>query len=418
MVYINGEKANVLGVIAEYNPFHNGHLHHLEKSIEITNSDFVVAIMSGNMVQRSEPAILDKWARTEMALKSGVDLVIELPTAFATSAAEDFAYGSIKILKELKIIDFLSFGSAHGEIDDLETIADIFIQEPEDFVEYIETSLHDGVSYPKAISNAINSYTGTDRYSKILSDPNNVLGIEYIKQIKKQNFSITAITIKRNGETHNSLRNTEFASGTAIRNAIKNNEDISSMVPYNTFEVLKQNEEFININDLAEYEQILFYKIRKISLNDLANIQDVTEGLENRIKKAAYISNDYNALIDNIKTKRYTESKIRRILLNILLDITKKDMEIFKKSRPYMRVLGFNNRGKALISEIAAANPKLDIIISVSSFEKNNTKKDINYLLSKDILSTDLYALSSKPYLPAGLDYVKKVISFDENKFN
>ena len=132
MVYINGEKANVLGVIAEYNPFHNGHLHHLEKSIEITNSDFVVAIMSGNMVQRSEPAILDKWARTEMALKSGVDLVIELPTAFATSAAEDFAYGSIKILKELKIIDFLSFGSAHGEIDDLETIADIFIQEPED----------------------------------------------------------------------------------------------------------------------------------------------------------------------------------------------------------------------------------------------------------------------------------------------
>lgn len=415
MITNGNSYSNVLAVIAEYNPFHNGHLNHLKKSIDITNSEFVIALMSGNFVQRAEPAIIDKWARAEMALSAGCNLVIELPSIFAISAAEDFAFGAIKLLSDIKVVDFLSFGSKSGDIRKLETLADIFIEEPEDFMYYLDSNLKEGVSYSKAINDAIKNYLRSPEYVEILNDPNNILAIEYIKQIKKQQFSVTAITVKREDSDHNSKELSDFASGTSIREAILSSTDISHAVPKTTFEIIESNKSLINTLSNSAYESILFYKIRKMSMQELKDIKDVTEGIENRIKKAAYISASYDELIENIASKRYTNTKVRRILLNILLDITKKDIEIAKKSKSYIRVLAFDDKGKYLISKIAEANPKLDIIVSVSAFEKNNRNREKKYILGKDILATDIYALSIKPFLPAGLDYTQKVLYLDND---
>lgn len=415
MITNGNSYSNVLAVIAEYNPFHNGHLNHLKKSIDITNSEFVIALMSGNFVQRAEPAIIDKWARAEMALSAGCNLVIELPSIFAISAAEDFAFGAIKLLSDMKVVDFLSFGSKSGDIRKLETLADIFIEEPEDFMYYLDSNLKEGMAYSKAINEAIKSYLRSPEYVEILNDPNNILAIEYIKQIKKQQFSVTAITVKRENSDHNSKEISDFASGTSIREAILNSTDISHAVPKTTFDIIESNKSLINTLSNSAYESILFYKIRKMSIQELKDIKDVTEGIENRIKKAAYISASYDELIENIASKRYTNTKVRRILLNILLDITKKDIETAKKSKSYIRVLAFDDKGKYLISKIAEANPKLDIIVSVSAFEKNNRNREKKYILGKDILATDIYALSIKPFLPAGLDYTQKVLYLDSD---
>lgn len=415
MITNGNSYSNVLAVIAEYNPFHNGHLNHLKKSIDITNSEFVIALMSGNFVQRAEPAIIDKWARAEMALSAGCNLVIELPSIFAISAAEDFAFGAIKLLSDMKVVDFLSFGSKSGDIRKLETLADIFIEEPEDFMYYLDSNLKEGMAYSKAINEAIKSYLRSPEYVEILNDPNNILAIEYIKQIKKQQFSVTAITVKRENSDHNSKELSDFASGTSIREAILSSKDISHAVPKTTFDIIESNKSLINTLSNSAYESILFYKIRKMSIQELKDIKDVTEGIENRIKKAAYISASYDELIENIASKRYTNTKVRRILLNILLDITKKDIETAKKSKSYIRVLAFDDKGKYLISKIAEANPKLDIIVSVSAFEKNNRNREKKYILGKDILATDIYALSIKPFLPAGLDYTQKVLYLDND---
>lgn len=222
MIFNNNYSFKILAVIAEYNPFHNGHFYHLQKSKELTGANFTIAIMSGNFTQRAEPAIIDKWKRAEIAIKNGVDLVIELPTVFATSAAEDFAFGAISILKELNIVDFLSFGCKNAEISDLEIIADIFIDQPEDFVFYLNNYLANGISYPKALSNALYEYTGTNKFVEILNEPNNVLGIEYIKQMKSQNFPVTAISINRFGELHSSIELTPFASRNSNQKFNKN----------------------------------------------------------------------------------------------------------------------------------------------------------------------------------------------------
>ena len=409
---------NVLGIICEYNPFHNGHLSHIEKSKKLTNATHTIVLMSGNFTQRSEPAIIDKWSRAEMAILNGVDLVIELPNIFATASAEDFAYGAIKIFKELKIVSKLSFGSECGDIKKLENLADLFLIQPEEFMYHLENALSTGISYPSALSKATDLTLKSKVYSSILNNPNNVLGIEYIKQIKQQNFPVTAITIQRT-EPHNTDDNStisNISSGSRIRKAIIQNEEFKQSVPQNVYNILLNNLKYITTSSLKPFEDILFYNILTMSLDELANIQDVSEGLENRIKKAAFISKNYEELVSNIKSKRYTKSKVRRILLNILLKTTKKDMHTAKSMKPYIRVLGFNNKGKDLIKLIAENNPKLDIIVSVSSFEKENTNKSKSKIFNKDILSTDLYSLSTTPYLPIKLDYTQKVVYVNNDK--
>ncbi len=211
--------SGVLGIVSEYNPFHNGHILHLKKSIELTKADFTIVIMSGNFVQRGDTSIIDKWSKTEMALRQGIDLVIELPTIYATSSAENFADGAIKILNSLGIIDYLSFGSEIGNLKPLDDVATILAKEPKEFSDLIKHQLHSGLSYPKAREIALKMYFGNSTiYTEVLQNPNNILGVEYLKALKRSKSTITPITIKRDFSEYNSPK---IKNGIAIATAIR-----------------------------------------------------------------------------------------------------------------------------------------------------------------------------------------------------
>ena len=403
----------ILGIVSEYNPFHNGHLHHLEVSKQITKTDFSVVVMSGNFVQRGDTSLINKWVKTEMALKAGIDLVIELPTVYAISSAENFADGAIKILNSLGVVDFVSFGSEIGEITPLNDIANILYREPKEFSSLITAQLKSGLSFPRAREIAINQFFGTSKkYSEILNNPNNVLGIEYLKSLKKHRSHIRPLTIKRDYSDYNSTKVKKgIASATAIRTMIENKKNVHYVVPFETYELL---DEEINsgriIPNLSVFEKEIIYTLRRMTLSEIANIPDVSEGLENKIKLAANNFNTLPELIANIKSKRYTQTRIQRILLYALLNITQKDINSSKRVTPYIRVLGFNKHGKRIISAIAAANPKLKIIVSVKKFVENSNDTTLRNMISKDILATNIYTLGYKKNPIANLDYTHKVI--------
>ena len=403
----------ILGIVSEYNPFHNGHLHHLEVSKQITKTDFSVVVMSGNFVQRGDTSLINKWVKTEMALKAGIDLVIELPTVYAISSAENFADGAIKILNSLGVVDFVSFGSEIGEITPLNDIANILYREPKEFSSLITAQLKSGLSFPRAREIAINQFFGTSKkYSEILNNPNNILGIEYLKSLKKHRSHIRPLTIKRDYSDYNSTKVKKgIASATAIRTMIENKKNVHYVVPFETYELL---DEEINsgriIPNLSVFEKEIIYTLRRMTLSEIANIPDVSEGLENKIKIAANNFNTLPELIANIKSKRYTQSRIQRILLYALLNITQKDINSSKRVTPYIRVLGFNKHGKRIISAIAAANPKLKIIVSVKKFVENSNDTTLRNMISKDILATNIYTLGYKKNPIANLDYTHKVI--------
>ena len=405
--------SGVLGIVSEYNPFHNGHILHLKKSLEMTKADFTIAIMSGSFTQRGDTSLIDKWAKTEMALKQGIDLVIELPTLYAISSAENFADGAVKILNSLGIIDYISFGSEIGEIKPLDDVATVLSKEPKDFSEILKRQLRSGLSYPKAREIAIQMYFGTSPiYTEALQNPNNILGIEYLKALKRSKSNITPITIKRNYNSYNSndVKN-GVASATAIRTMIMQKKNIHTVVPYETYEIIERlTEEGKIVSSLKVFEKEIIYNLRKMTITEIANLADVTEGLENKIKQASNMTNDLDELIQKIKSKRYTETRIRRILLYSLLNITKKDMTISKKVTPYIRVLGFNKHGKRIISAIAENNPKIKIVVSVKKFLDTNRDMNLQSMMMKDILATNIYTLGFKNQPLGNLDYTHKVL--------
>ena len=210
---------NVVGIIAEYNPFHNGHAYHLEKSKELAKADYVIAVVSGNFVQRGNVSLINKWDKANMALAEGADLVIELPTVYSISSAENFAYGAVKILSSLNIVDYIAFGTETDNINILEKCADILYRQPQKFVNLLNHELSKGLSFPKARENALLMYLNDIRtYSNVLSSPNNILAIEYLKALKRLKSHIRPIAIKRKGSGYNELEITNnFASATAIR---------------------------------------------------------------------------------------------------------------------------------------------------------------------------------------------------------
>ena len=406
----------VLGIVCEYNPFHNGHLYHLEELKKITGSNYSIAIMSGNFTQRGSTAIIDKWSRTETALKAGIDLVIELPTLYAISSAENFADGAIHILDSLKIVDYVGFGAETSDIDVLDNIADVLYNEPRAYKTLLSHELNKGISFPKARENALLIYLNNIRkYVNVVSAPNNILGIEYIKALKKYKSIIKPISIARFEAGHNDLSyHSNIASGTTIRNIIKNgNFDIlRRLVPESTYSILMDNIKQTHIvPDLSVFERQIFYNLRKMSIEEIRNLPDVTEGLEFSIKKAANSCNSIYEFLNIIKSKRYTSTRLQRILLYSLLEITKKDMELSRKVTPYIRVLGLNNKGKCMISEIAKANPKLEIITSVKRFLDSSNNKNLKTMLNKDIFATDVYTLGFTYDSCSNLDFTKKIIT-------
>ena len=410
----------ILGIIAEYNPFHNGHLYHLEKSKKLSGSEYSIAIMSGNFTQRGSTSIIDKWEKTKMALYNGIDLVIELPTLYSISSGENFADGAIKILNSLNIVDYLSFGSELCDINTLNEFANVLYDEPKEFISLLNHELQKGFSYPKARENALLNYLGnSDEYSNVLSCPNNILGIEYLKALKKYESSIKPICIPRFKSDYNSNNFSDsFASATAIRTIIKNkNYDIiKNLVPPDTYNILMENVKNGHVvPDLNVFEKEIIYVLRKMSVEDISNLPDVSEGLEFSIKNAANSCNTLDELITLIKSKRYTQTRIQRILLYALLGITKEDMEISKNVVPYIRVLGFNDNGKKLVSEISKNNPNLQIVTSVKKFLDDNSDGNLGTLINKDIFVTDVYSIGYENISVANLDFKNGIIKYKTN---
>ena len=406
--------SRVLGIIAEYNPFHNGHLYHIAKSKQETGAQYVVAVISGNFVQRGNTSIVNKWIKAKMALSNGVDLVIELPTIYSISSAENFAEGAIKILNSLGVVDTVSFGMEAKDISTLNNIANVLYTEPKEYVTMLSHELKKGNSFPKARENALMMYLNDiKKYANVMAGSNNILGIEYLKEKKKKKSTIIPIGIKREKVLYNDKYIVdEFASATAIRKMLMTKEldGISKVMPRSSYIQLGEELKIGHyVIDISRFEKEIIYMLRRMSIEEIANLPDVSEGLENSIKNAANSCNTLNELVNIIKTKRFTQTRIQRILLYGLLGITKKKMETSKKVTPYVRVLGFNNKGKELISEMMRLNPKLNVVTSVKKYIDTVANKNLKEMLETDILATNVYTLGYYSDSYANLDYTRKI---------
>ena len=406
----------ILGIVAEYNPFHNGHLYHLNKSKELTDAKYTIAVISGNFTQRGDTSIIDKWKKAEMALENGIDLVIELPILYAVSSAENFADGAIKILNSLGIVNYISFGTETDDINGLDKVATVLSNEPKEYKELLNLELSSGISFPKARENALRKYLNIpeDDTSLSINTPNNILGIEYLKALKKYNSNIKPISVKRIDSGYNDLEySNNMASATAIRQLIKNGtyDNLNNLLPKRSYKILMDSIKSGNIvPDLSCFEKEIIYTLRKLTVDEISHLPDVSEGLENSIKKSALNFTSLSDLLESLKSKRYTRTRIQRILTYALLGITKTDIELSKNITPYIRVLGFNKNGKKILSEISKAKPELKIITSVKKFVDTNDNKDLELLLNKDILATNIYTLAYKNKL-ANLDFTKSLIN-------
>lgn len=408
--------SKVLGIIAEYNPFHNGHLYHLEQSKKETGATYTVAIMSGNFTQRGNTSIMDKWSKAESALYCGIDLVLELPVLYSISSAENFADGAIKILDSLKVVDYLSFGAETADVSTLNEIAKVLYTEPRKYKTFLSHELKKGLSFPKARENALMMYLNDiRRFTNVISSPNNILGIEYLKALLKYKSNIKPIAIHRTANGYNDLSYSDnIASSTAIRNIMKNNgfDILRNLLPEPSYSILIKNlKQGHIVPDLSAFEKEIIYNLRKMDISEIAELPDVSEGLEFALKNTANSCNTLNEFINIIKSKRYTNTRIQRILLYALLGITKKDMDLSKKTSPYIRVLATNKRGKFLISEILKANPKLEIITSVKRYLDSNPNKNYQLMLNQDIWATNVYTIGYEADSWNNLDFTTKIIT-------
>ena len=317
-----------IGIIAEYNPFHLGHLYQINKVKEMYPDSTIIAIISTNFTERGEISILNKWDKAKICLECGIDLVIELPTLYAIQSADIFAFGALKILNSLHI-DTLIFGTECDDIDSLIKLAHIQINNKE-YNKLVQDYLDKGINYPTATSKAL-----ADLSNIKIDKPNDLLALSYIKEIIKNNYPITPISIKRTNDYHGKKINSNIINASLIRKLLNENKDITKYVPSITLKYLNND---ITIDKAYNY---LLYNIinNKTHLNEYLMVD---EGIENRILKSINISHNFNDLIMNIKTKRYTYNKINRMLIAILLNIKKEDN--FKDT--YIRILGFNTTGK------------------------------------------------------------------------
>jgi predicted nucleotidyltransferase len=402
---------NAAGIIAEYNPFHNGHLYHLNETKKVTQTDCVVAIMSGDFTQRGEPAILNKWNRAEMAIRNGVDLVLELPFAFACNSAEYFAKGAIAILDGLGCISHFSFGCESGDIEKLIEVSKVLNMEDEFFKEKLKKLLDKGISYPRAQYEALRQIKGSEM-AAMISEPNNILAVEYLKQWITNNSSMKPIAIKRRGPGYHDLSlDKDIASASAIRNLIlkeKQFDVIKHVISKETWNVLENTDviDIINQNDLF---QLIVYKVLTTDRNILSQILSVSEGLENKLKKAIINSRDMQEIIQFIKSKRYTETRIHRLLIHTLLNFKKENFfNILDKKIIYARILGISKNGAELLNYIKKQG--CASIPILNNINKELLEDDpIWELLHYDILASDICNLLRYGEIYSHSDHVHKL---------
>jgi predicted nucleotidyltransferase len=399
---------NNIGIIAEYNPFHNGHLYHLKETKKLGQADHVIAVMSGDFTQRGEPALYDKWVRAEMAVHNGVDLVIELPFVFACNNAEYFAMGAMHILNGLGCISHFSFGSEYGELEGLHKVAEILADEGAAFKKALKQFLDQGYSYPRARFEALKELEGEET-AALIREPNNILAVEYLKQRIRLGCRMKPIIIKRAGKGyHDRNISDSLASATAIRHMIAEKQDINMVkqaIPEATANIMERA--CLNPStDSGQFFTMLVYKILTTPNEALAEILSAGEGLENKLKKAIIKSRSTEELIGSVLSKRYTETRIKRLLLHTLMSLTKKEFfEIVAELPLYARVLGFSSKGAKLLRHIKQTGCASFPVIS--NINKEVTSKDPLWrLLRYDVLAADLYNLAYHKEIYTRSDYI------------
>jgi predicted nucleotidyltransferase len=406
--YIDELKKKVMelkavGIVVEYNPFHNGHLHHLAESKKKANADIVIAVMSGHFLQRGEPALVSKWARTEMALAGGADLVFELPFAFSTQSAEIFASGAVSILDALGC-DSLCFGSEVGKIDAFLETYELLEKRSDDFVHVLKTALSKGNSYPKAVSIAFQKIASGEKTLLDLSKPNNILGFQYVKAIVQQKSSMKPLTIERIGAGYHdeSYHHPSIASATSIRKNIVHEQNLSSMkhyVPESSFRILlNYKQTYSAFHDWELYFPFLKYSILSKTLTELKEIYEMDEGLEHRVVHHIKRAASFHQFLSLLKTKRYTWTRLQRLCTYLLTNTKKEEMASILKTKkaPYIRLLGMSGRGQSYLQAVKK-QLELPLISKVSSYSSD--------VLEMDLRATNVYALILNE--PAATEFMK-----------
>ncbi len=357
-----------IGIICEYNPFHNGHIYHLNKVKELAKDDEIILILSGNFTQRGNISIIEKYDKARLALEYGIDLVIELPFSFATESSDFFAKGALKLLNELKC-NKLIFGSESNDVDTLKELARIQLNN-KNYEKLVKEELDKGINYPTAMSNALRKIT-----NKKIDTPNDLLGLSYVKEIIKNNYNIEPISIKRtNNYNDDKLTDTGIDSASSIRKALKENKNIDKSIP-------KETKKYLINYDEENYFKILKYKI--LSENNLDKFQTVDEGIDNKLKKEILNAKDLDDFINKIKSKRYTYNKITRMLTHIICSFTKEENKLNNDIK-YIRVLGFSNKGRKYLNKI---KKEVNIPI-ITNINKENIK-----LLELELRVDNIYNL-------------------------
>ena len=347
---------NVLGIVAEYNPFHNGHLYQLSKCAQQARADCIVIVMSGNFTQRGEPAVLDKWIRSRLAVQHGADLVLELPFAYAANSAEYFAKGSVSILERLGCVTHLGFGTEQGSADELRQIARFLAKEPEVFRRQLKSFMEKGESYARARSCALSACLGEEA-TKLLQTPNNILGVEYLKQLEIQESSIKPIMVNRKGAGYlDQEPDGGFASATAIRNHLEP-EQRKQYVPPGVEAELR------NCRDSRGYFDLVRGVVLRSEPGMLSQIFSVSEGLENRLKGQIRRCSSLEELVEAVSSKRYPKTRIRRILCQAAVGLGAFDDDY------YARILAASKKGTGLLRQIKKTT-EIPVITNINKLKE------------------------------------------------
>ncbi len=356
-----------IGLIAEYNPIHNGHIYQIKEIKRLYPDSIIILITNSYFTQRGDISIINKWDKTKIALDNNIDLVIELPFPYATQSADIFAKGALKILNFLQI-DTLIFGSESNDINKLKKLASTQLNNKK-YDEKVKTYLNQGINYPTAMSNSLKDILG---YTT--SSPNDLLGISYIKEIIRNNYKINTVSIKRTIDYHSKIASKKIASATLIRTLIREKKDITNYIPKYQTDYLYQN------LSLESYFPYIKYKI--ITSTNLAIYKTVDEGIENRINKVINSVNSWKELVEKIKNKRYTYNKVNRMLIHILTNFTKDESS--NLNIDYIRVLGFSQKGRLYLNQI-----KKDLKVPLIT----NYKPNLSPLLDIEFRVAKIYSL-------------------------
>ena len=396
----------VLGIIAEYNPFHYGHLYHLMKSKELIQPDFVIAVQSGNFTQRGEAAITDKWIRAEAAVHCGADLVLELPVVYAVQTAELFAYGAVQTLNHTGLTDYLSFGSEIDDLEQLKAIAELFVPENPIYQNSLKSFLQQGLSFPAARCQAIlhdlapSSEESAGTIKRILSDSNSILAVEYLKALKRTGSPIAPVTVHRIRSSYGSQRIKKgITSAASIRKEILQHgldSKVENAVPQAVFRILSDAfAHGMGPVRTESLENLLLGILRRSSTAEIKSWMDVSEGLENRIQKSAQNASSLEDLILSMKTRRYTQTRLQRILIHGLIDLTTEAFRAMNDDTgpKYLRILAFSEHAAPLLKQLKKT-ARVPIITKAAHIAKEG--KPVQEMFAFDRLAGDLYSLGMK----------------------